>query len=453
MPEKNKNILDNTGVINPYALAEVIAGRSIPWKNVDDKRKILESVLQTPYEELFDPKYDSPLYFGFRLNKNLELEQVRPAILDIEIDTSVNDKDRLPVTDIDQLQKIGDLGALFQTKDVAGIKIDRAEMLELGTLRLYLSQASESRIARLARAIPKDVIKSVVYLPKENIPKDYTWTPPTAYWGDYGRFFNEAAEFFDPIQGAVANCYLIAAMASVAWARPYNIMHQTRATGTNQQQFTNKIRFYHHQTHASTDIEVTDNILLRISNNQPMYARSSEAGETWPAIYEKAFAKWETGTNSDQPDITATAWGSPSRAVSELTGLTHFSHKSTDHTAKELWDIVRANSLSHRTFNPMVASTYSSGDATPDKVVYSDANLVASHAYSILGWDYRDNKRYIILRNPWGSTEATAGTTTGTVYMYDISWWRPITLADPDGVFALRDTVFKQYFYSLGGAS
>jgi hypothetical protein len=34
--------------------------------------------------------------------------------------------------------------------------------------------------------------------------------------GDPGRFFNEATEFFDPVQGAVANCYYIAALSAVA---------------------------------------------------------------------------------------------------------------------------------------------------------------------------------------------------------------------------------------------
>ena len=43
------------------------------------------------------------------------------------------------------------------------------------------------------------------------------WTPPNATWSDAGQFFNEAAEFFDPIQGAVANCYYIAALSAVAW--------------------------------------------------------------------------------------------------------------------------------------------------------------------------------------------------------------------------------------------
>ena len=55
-------------------------------------------------------------------------------------------------------------------------------------------------------------------------------------------------------------------------------------------------------------------------------------------------------------------------------------------TGDQLSDLVRGNSLSYRTVNPMTACTYSSGDATPKKIVYGDANIVASHCYTVLAW-------------------------------------------------------------------
>ena len=58
-----------------------------------------------------------------------------------------------------------------------------------------------------------------------------------------------------------------------------------------------------------------------------------------------------------------------------------------------------------------------------------------------------------VLRNPWGSTEATQNILGGTVLFYDVSWWRPIALANPDGVFALRADTFKSYFGWLGSVS
>jgi len=36
--------------------------------------------------------------------------------------------------------------------------------------------------------------------------------------------------------------------------------------------------------------------------------------------------------------------------------------------------------------------------------------------------------------------------------MYDVSWWRPITLKDSDGVFAMEISAFKKYFAGFGTA-
>ena len=88
----------------------------------------------------------------------------------------------------------------------------------------------------------------------------------------------------------------------------------------------------------------------------------------------------------------------------------------------------------------------------PDGLSYADANIVGSHAYTILGWDYHCGKKYLILRNPWGQKEATAGSRSGVVSMYDVSWWRPIVLANPDGTFAIEADTFQQYFAGLGVA-
>ncbi|GAH76487.1 unnamed protein product, partial [marine sediment metagenome] len=57
----------NVGVSNPYALAEVILKKKVNWKRVDSQ-KLLEKTLDMPYEKLFDPKYESPLYAGLKLD-------------------------------------------------------------------------------------------------------------------------------------------------------------------------------------------------------------------------------------------------------------------------------------------------------------------------------------------------------------------------------------------------
>ncbi|KAK0725946.1 hypothetical protein B0H67DRAFT_551386 [Lasiosphaeris hirsuta] len=52
-----------------------------------------------------------------------------------------------------------------------------------------------------------------------------------------------------------------------------------------------------------------------------VYCRSSGIGELWPALYEKAFAKWIARDDGAQhPDITQTAHGDPIKAMVQLTG-------------------------------------------------------------------------------------------------------------------------------------
>jgi len=440
--------IQHSTVINPYALAELVAGRRISWREIDDAPRLLESLLETPYEQLFDPVYDSPLYLGFRLNAKLELEHVDVELPEVREDAG---NDLESPNGVGTIARLADLGPLFETDDIGKIAVDRAD-LRTNALDLTIRLSDPLRKARLARVLPRDLLDLVVYRPKRVVSDGFN--PPNTAWTDNGDFFEETTEFFDPIQGAVANCYLIAAMASVAWARPYLISHLTRATGQAQQQFTDMIRFYDiDHGNAEYDVEVTEATIVSSASGAPVYCRSSEPGEIWPAVYEKAFAKWKTGIAGDRPDITATAWGDCVRASAELTGLARHYYDTASRTADELWNIVRANSLSGKTFNPLTAATYGSGAASPDKVVYADANLVASHCYSVLGWDYRNGQKYIVLRNPWGSTEATQNVLAGTVFFYDVSWWRPIALANPDGVFALRADTFKSYFGWLGSVS
>ena len=91
----------NCAVINPFALAEAVAGRKIPWATPSDPRRMLEEILGTPYRELFDPKYGGPLYIGHRLDEKLRLVPQRSPLLDLAAPTEGND------VDLDGLDNLG----------------------------------------------------------------------------------------------------------------------------------------------------------------------------------------------------------------------------------------------------------------------------------------------------------------------------------------------------------
>jgi hypothetical protein len=370
-----------------------------------DTHEVLAETFEMPYEELFDPKFDSPLYTGLELNlETMEMERAELPMVSADL----VEEPGPPVTDADA--RVTDADARVTDAD------------------------SEPERMGIAEALAGVSV--------------------TASWQDPGVFFKEAAEMTDPVQGALGDCYLIAAMSSVAWARTYDIAHRSRATGTAQQRFVDLVVF--HQANKAIRIEVSERVPLNPPGHTFIYARSSEGGEIWPAVYEKAYAKWRTGHSGDTPNYAPLAGGDPVGAAAQLTGLQPHYYSTVGNSADTIWQKVRQNSLSRKTFNPMVAWTYSSGDASPDKVNYNNAHIAANHAYSILGWNYVDGKKYIVLRNPWGTYESTVGIVGGKWYAWDApyyggpGWWRSIDMATADGIFALNAGTFKRYFAGFG---
>jgi len=443
----------NCAVINPYALADLVSGQRIPWNDIPDPQRVLEQVLATPYEELFDPKYGGPLYVGVALDKNLKLVPERSPLLDVQPRKEGNDASAGGLENLGQYATLAELAKVAELKSILDWPILCGDLSRASRLQVSLRLPAALRARQLGQTLSADVVRSITFDPKLVVNADPGWTPPGAHWAATGDFFHETAEFFDPVQGAVANCYYIAALSAIAWATPFRIAHLTRATGPNQAQFNDQINFFQPDSGGALDkaIQVTEAVPMTAGGDY-IYCRSSESGETWPAIYEKAFAKLKTGTASDMPDITQTAWGDCLWATAQLNGGTRHGYNTADHSADELWQLLRSNCLSYRTFNPMTAWTYSTGDAAPDHVDYASAHVVGSHCYTVLGWAYRQCRRWIVLRNPWGNTEATASVLDATISMYDVSWWRPITLKNNDGVFAMEIGAFKKYFAGFGTA-
>lgn len=443
----------NCAAINPYALADLLAGQRIPWKELSDPQRVLEQILATPYEELFDPKFAGPLYIGHRLDANLNLVRAHSALFDYVTPTDGNDANLGGLSDLSQYKTLGDLMKHVDLKDVLQWPILCFDFSRFSKLQFSVRLPETVRSLQLGRVFSPDIIKTIAY--DINILTSITigWTPPGGHWATAGEFFRETAEFFDPVQGAVANCYYIAALSAVAWSTPFRIAHLTRATGVNQQQFNDRVDFYKPDSGGALDksIQITETLPLTAGGDF-IYCRSSEDQETWPAIYEKAFAKLKTGVNHDMPDITQTAWGDSVWATAQLNGGRRSYFNTNNHSADDLWNILRTHCLSYRTFDPMTAWTYSTGDDSPDHVDYSSAQVVGSHAYTVLGWAYQDCQRWIVLRNPWGSFEASSNVLDATIVMYDLSWWRPITLKNSDGVFAMEISAFKKYFAGFGVA-
>ncbi len=117
----------------------------------------------------------------------------------------------------------------------------------------------------------------------------------------------------DTAQGAVGNCFLIAAMAAVANASPSTIQ---QAITYNKEKGTYTVRFFEEGRGGSrkaVHVEVDEYLPVERGTADPAYA-GDPGVPLWPAIMEKAYAKWKGGY-----DVIGEG-GDGGAAMAELTG-------------------------------------------------------------------------------------------------------------------------------------
>ncbi|PVH91272.1 hypothetical protein DM02DRAFT_706022, partial [Periconia macrospinosa] len=86
--------------------------------------------------------------------------------------------------------------------------------------------------------------------------------------------------------------------------------------------------------------------------------------------------------------------GDPIKAMAQINGRDPQYFFTDRHSTHDVLGLVRSCSVNYKTINPMCAYTHASGH------MFRGSNLVANHAYSVLGWSSFGQKQYIILRNP-----------------------------------------------------
>jgi hypothetical protein len=367
------------GVISPYALVEIKLGRKVDWRNVADRKRFIETVLDFPYQKLFDPKHGSPLY-----------------------------RERF---NIKHLKFVPDDAPLISATN--RLKYLTPPVLGAGGLGNTGQQ----------------------------------WVSP-------GVFFTNSPDFTAPVQGALPDCHFISAMAALGWADPFAILHATRPVANPGDALStggamDRIYFYSATGSAPESVEVTELLPLIEPGDVYQYARSGHTGEIWPAVYEKAWVKWFTKDPGDQPDYSKVGGGDPISDLVSLTGKTYNSFATAGQTGDQIWNAVRGNCRGSWTFNPMAATTYSSSAAAPTSIDYDTSGIVAWHCYAILGWQFVNNTKYIVVRNPWGYHEGTLNVDVGPWTSFDQFDGGDVvgTFSLPEsGVFAVAADTFQQYF-------
>lgn len=506
--QQPKNV--RVGAANPYALVEAILGRRIDRNSVNSA-KLISQVLQTDYDELFDMKHRSILHAGLELNeKERRAEQLSEKDMRLIRERDLITPDLSRVRQLNDLQQVG-------VKDIGQLRVKHARITNGKIRLVLEANSDGNRVARQVsnRDITRTLNELLTPFRRldrgENDDDDRrggdgddnnnpgrdrrNWSPPNASWRDmYDYFFQSVNRrlvsdvtnfsigdgrratmhyFDDPEQGASTNSWLIAAMFSCFWADPASINRATRVHPHNERldddrdrrdrrggrdSHVLRVRFHDKggNNNARTEtVEVNYEIPITNSDGEPVYARASDRTDIWPCLYEKAFAKWigegrqdnNNNNNGDRPDITVTHSGDPIKAMAQINGREPQYYRNENHSPEDMLSVVRHNCVNNRTINPMAAFTHATGRQ------YRGSNLVANHAYSVLGYAIVGDRQYIVLRNPWGVTEPQGLTSySGLLNRLDPDMWQPAELLDQGGLFALETRAFQEAFQYTGVA-
>jgi Calpain family cysteine protease len=379
------------GAANPKAIAELRLGRTLD-PHAADFEKTVADALGTPVEHLFDPKFGSPVFPG--------IQRVLAAPVPVPA----------PEAAAGAAAAVG--APPKATVAIKDVHLPAAASLVHREISFTLPDWFHLLFTDLTYAVP-------------------------------GTFIVDVPTVTAPVQGALADCWLISAMASVAWCHSDAIAERTLKDGTGV--VSGGGADYEFTFYASADWAAAKNVRVRddvpqSSGGSYIYGRSSVAGETWPANLEKAFIGMRGATGIGEPSSSnydELNYGDPAWAVASLVGRAPWYHAPN---ASDAWSTINTRCTNGRATQPMTAWTYGTGSAT---VSYDGSGIVANHAYSILGTESSGGHEYVILRNPWGYHEGTLNVLPGT--------WQGLTLPG-DGVFALQLETFAQYYAGFGGA-
>lgn len=204
----------------------------------------------------------------------------------------------------------------------------------------------------------------------------------------------------DPMQGQVGDCYFISSLVSIAKARPDLLKKAIRDNGNG----TYTVTFQSRPVRGlpTVPVEITVDTMLPVRRGKPEYAAARNPNELWPLLFEKAYAAWKGSYDKIEAGMAA-------NALEALTGGTPaFFVVSTAMQEDAVFEKLK---MVNEPGNCVVALS------KPEDTGID--GMVADHAYAVLGTEERDGRKYVKLRNPWGSFEPGRGRDDG-IFMLPI---------------------------------
>lgn len=252
-------------------------------------------------------------------------------------------------------------------------------------------------------------------------------------------------DYLDPRQGITCDCWLIAGLIAFAWTYPVQWRRHVQQCSAPAVRppptFAWKLFSGEEDAPRSHEVTITPNWLIDRDSRNRIGAASSDQGEYWPALVEKAYV-------CDKAQL----------AAGEEPKLKHYKAIEFQRLHGELPQIFRIVDAESRTPSQWVkppAPAAAGRLARPDRAIVAATTatrpptvrlgLIKNHAYAVLGVITRAGVDEVVLRDPYGpaSDALRPAADKGQVFRDDRG--NDVVLGE-EGVFACPFDVFDKDF-------